>query len=230
MAARVKRTAFSICRKRISAALMGSLLLVVAACSGSGSKTVQPPNATTTPNASSTSTNPGANPATTQSPVSTSPASSSTSPASTRTTGPAGCTTSQLTIAIAGIDGGLGHAGSVVLFANTGNVCTLRGYPGLDATDANGKVVVSAKRTQNGYLGGPTGLPQVVLQTNEVASALFEGLSGPLEGGPPCPAYVTLVITPPNETDSVQIPSIYSLCYLEIHPVVLGSTGGAYAP
>ncbi len=119
----------------------------------------------------------------------------------------------------------------------------LHGYPGLDGVDKiNGfssQVVVQARRTPSGYVGGLgrgdastiVTEPNVVLATGQQASALFEGSTG-VVASQPCPSYSTLVVTPPNETHSVRIASTYNLCYLEIHPVVPGMTGGAvdYGP
>ncbi len=69
------------------------------------------------------------------------------------------------------------------------------------------------------------------LNTGQTASALFEGLTGPLPGDSPCPPYNALVITPPNETHPANsIPSTFSLCYLEIHPIASSITGKANAP
>jgi hypothetical protein len=136
-------------------------------------------------------------------------------------------------ISVMGIQGGAGHGGYLLLFKNTGPTCILHGYPGLDAVDGNGSVVESAARTPNGYLGGINAgatVPTVALKTGQTASALFEGLYGPISGGAPCPPYAALLTTPPNETHSVRLPTSYSLCYLQIHPVVPGTTGGAAAP
>jgi hypothetical protein len=111
----------------------------------------------------------------------------------------------------------------------------IQGYPGLDAVNSSGQVVVHAKRTPDGYLGGPamgalTGTVserQVTLATGQEASALFEGENGPVATLGPCPPYSAILVTPPDESHSVRIPSDYSRCYLEIHPVVPGVTGGA---
>lgn len=108
----------------------------------------------------------------------------------------------------------------------------MKGYPGLDGLDATGKVLVSAARTLRGYLGGlrADSPSSVVLATGAAASALFEGLIGPLSGDPPCPPVTELLVTPPNETRPVRIPVTYGLCDLTVHPVVSGTTGGAYTP
>ncbi|MDQ6613940.1 MAG: DUF4232 domain-containing protein [Actinomycetota bacterium] len=122
-----------------------------------------------------------------------------------------------------GIEAGLGHQSSVVLFHNNGRPCVLRGYPGLDGIDATGRVAVSAQRVP------ATTEPIVQLNTGQTASALFEGHIGPVPAQGPCPAYAALLVTPPGETHSVRVPSNFSLCYLLIHPVVPGLAGDANA-
>ncbi len=103
----------------------------------------------------------------------------------------------------------------------------MHGYPGADGLTAGGTHVVSARRTTNGYLAG-VGLlgpePIVSLATGATASASIEGLLAPTPSQSACPIYTTLLVTPPNETHSVRLPA-KSLCDLEVHPVVPGSTG-----
>jgi len=99
--------------------------------------------------------------------------------------------------------------------------------------DTKATVLVSAQRTPSGYLGGlatGTAVRSVELEPGASASALFEGLTGPLPARPPCPQYAALAVTPPNETHAVRIPSSYSLCYLEVHPITAGTSGGTNAP
>ncbi len=145
---------------------------------------------------------------------------------------PPTCTTGQLTVTVKAVNSGLNHGGSVVVFENKAKTCQLRGYPGLDGVDANGTVVVSARRTPSGYLGGPGDQAgsAVVLGPGEAASALFEGINAPPSGEPPCPRGTALLVTPPDETHSVRVPETSGVCDLLIHPVVAGSTGAAYVP
>lgn len=225
---------------RLTATFIGALVVGVGfgACSRgiTGAASRSNPS-TSTPAASLSSTAPvgtsGTSTTQSQSPAPTTAPPTSPSPTSPVSVGPTTCSTDQLTISMKGISGGAGHGGYAILFKNTGKACTLHGYPGLDAVDASGKVVVSAQRTTNGYLGGLTvgaAEPTVELQTGQTVSTLFEGHIGPISGGPSCPPYVALLITPPNETHSVRLTSDYTLCYLEVHPVVQGATGGANAP
>ena len=162
------------------------------------------------------------------------PPTAATVPLPTATPSPAApsatCSTAQLAVTEQGIPGGAGHSGYILLFKNNGGACNVHGYPGVAGIDPTGAVVVQAQRTQSGYLGGATGEPTVELQAGQSASALFEGLTGPYPNGPPCPPYTAILVTPPNETHSIKIPSNYSLCYPQIHPILPGSTGGTNVP
>jgi hypothetical protein len=143
--------------------------------------------------------------------------------------GPAGrsCSPAQLAVSDHGIDGGLSHDGSVVVFTDRGGPCTMRGYPNLVGT-RNGRVVVRARHTSDGYLGGPGGVQSVRLATGKSASAMYEGLGAEYEGGPPCQRYTRLLVTPPGAAHAMRLPRRnpdYAICYLEIHPVVAGTSG-----
>ncbi len=143
------------------------------------------------------------------------------------------CKQGQLTITTAKPQGGLGHFGLILRFKDRGGRCEMRGYPGVEGLAGNGKAVVEARRTIDGYLGGSRpGSPErrVLLQSGQTASALLEGHLGPISGGAPCRFYVSLRVTAPNDIRSVELLHQYSLCYLEIHPVVFGKTGGALSP
>ncbi|MDQ6613803.1 MAG: DUF4232 domain-containing protein [Actinomycetota bacterium] len=207
-------------RSRLARASIGALAatLSLGACHASGPRAgTGVPSSTATSTAAESST-------TTAPPAQTSGATTSTTNPSTTSSAPSSpgtCDTAHLTITAKGIDARLGHQNSVVLFQNTGRPCLLRGYPGLDGIDANGKVVVSAQRAP------ATTERTVQLNTGQTASAPFEGHIGPVPAQGPCPAYAALLVTPPNETHSVRIPSNFSLCYLLIHPVVRGLTGDA---
>ncbi len=142
-------------------------------------------------------------------------------------TGSSMCTTAQLTITVAAMQSGMSHFGYVLLFKNNGQLCQLDGYPGLDGVSAAG-VTVHAQRTLSGYLGGlgaGVAEPTVTLNTGQTASATFEG-EAPASPTPGLCTFATLVVTPPNETQSVRLtaPSA-QLCQLQIHPVVPGVTG-----
>lgn len=100
------------------------------------------------------------------------------------------------------------------------------GYPGVNGLDARGEAVVDAHRTTEGYLGAASPKP-LTLAPGAEASALLEGNNGATSGGPPCPTYVALAVTPPGETHSVRLQSHYPICYPVVHPLVAGAAGGA---
>ena len=141
------------------------------------------------------------------------------------------CGTSKLRITAALASPGLSHHGYVLRFQNRGTTCTLSGYPGVDGLSAQGKRLVSARRTKRGYLGGlkpGQPIPHVQLAHGKTASALLEYLDGPVPGLF-CPRVSSLNVTPPNAIASVRLsPSGLAserLCHLQIHPVVAGGTG-----
>lgn len=148
-----------------------------------------------------------------------------------RVGGVPGCTTRQLSVSLHGVEGGLSHAGYAIRFRNISRTaCVMAGYPGVDGATGSGHAVVHAKRTPYGYLGGGRQTRVVTLAPGATASALYEGVNGRTEGGPPCPSYSILVVTPPANTKSVRFQGQPTLCYPEIHPIVRGSNGRANTP
>lgn len=139
--------------------------------------------------------------------------------------GPSPCLTNQLSISDRPASAGLGHFGTVLVFTNHGAPCTLTGYPGVDGV-RDGTAVVHAQRTLNGYLGGTTSTTTVTLPAGGSASALLEGFDGP-EPGHECARYTSLLVTPPNDRQSVTLTSRAPICSPQIHPVVAGAAGGA---
>ncbi len=137
------------------------------------------------------------------------------------------CAAKALAISLTRASSGLSHHGYIFEFKNRGGACTISGYPGVDALNAKGHRILSAKRTKSGYLGGVASgpIPKVHLAKGKVASAMLEW--GDL--GPPCPKAHSLKVTPPNGLTSVVFSpkSLKSetLCHVEVHPVVPGTTG-----
>jgi hypothetical protein len=140
---------------------------------------------------------------------------------------PATCQGKELGITLTQASPGLTHHGYVIEFKNRGGACTISGYPGVDALNAKGHRVLSAKRTKSGYLGGVASgpFPKVHLAKGKTASAMMEWI----DLGSPCPQAQSLRITPPNAVKSVVLSpkSLKSetLCRVEVHPVVPGTTG-----
>jgi len=145
------------------------------------------------------------------------------------------CTTSHLTISSGLSQGATGHISTVLLFANSGTTtCNITGYPGLAGLNASGTQVVQAQRTLRGFTGGlaqgATAPPVVDLTPNQTASALVEGTDVPTGNATSCPSYPAFLVTPPNETHSVQLSlaSAFPGCsQIQIHPVVPGTSGSS---
>jgi hypothetical protein len=138
------------------------------------------------------------------------------------------CLFSQLTVTSGSPHAGLGHVGVVLLFKNVGSeTCTLFGYPGVAGLNAQGVQITQAVRTQNGYLGGAgQSVSDVILVPVKTASAIVEGTDVPTGNATTCPTYASLLVTPPNTTQSVKIDvSLPGCSGLQVHPVVPGSTG-----
>lgn len=65
----------------------------------------------------------------------------------------ANCQGKELGVTLTEASPGVTHHGYVIEFKNRGAACTLAGYPRVDALNAAGHRVLSAKRTKSGYLG-----------------------------------------------------------------------------
>ena len=195
-------------------AMLGCLVATVVAACGSGSSSSSSTHAASTATTTSTTT-------VTQSP-SPSPSASATASA-TRA--------ARTRVSLGGGSAGLGHAGEVVLFTNTGSsTCTLVGYPGAALVSATGRHgLLNIARTPQGYLGGlsPSDRvdPVVSLRPGGRASALLEGEDSSPPSGGPCPRYEALLVTPPNQTVTIRLDQAFQICDPQIHPVVSGTSG-----
>jgi hypothetical protein len=139
----------------------------------------------------------------------------------------AACTENHLVITFTAASSATGHEGDLVRFTNLGPNCTLRGYPGVDGLSAKGRVIVHARRTPRGFLGGLRSghsAETVTLATGSTASALLEGLGVGFISGP-CPRYRYVRVTAPGATTSMAFPVPFPVCDPQIHPVVPGRTG-----
>lgn len=142
-------------------------------------------------------------------------------------TGIAKCTVDKLKVTARDGGAGSGHRAVVLLFTNTsGAPCRLYGYPGVAALDSHGAQVAQARRTLSGYLGGTTQPPaNVDIGKGQSASALIESSAANGDGSS-CVAYPAILVTPPDETHSIQLAWPTDGCSdLQIHPVVPGTTG-----
>jgi hypothetical protein len=140
----------------------------------------------------------------------------------------ANCRFEQLRVWQAAGGSGASHYGVLFLFENISDTrCRLRGYPGLDAQNVNGKIVANAKRTLQGYLGGVSGSvpPTVDLAPGGLASALVETLAFDPANTNACLPESNVIVTPPDTAGTVTFGWNESCAGLEIHPVVPGTSG-----
>jgi hypothetical protein len=161
-------------------------------------------------------------------PPPTSPPSTPDTPVTPPPTTPANCTIDHLTVVSQHGSAASGHRSMVLVFTNHGPVCRLFGYPGVAALNSGGAQIEQAVRTTSGYMGGlPAGQNPVsaFLSNGESASAIVEAMAF-TPSGDACTPYAGLLVTPPNETHSVKLTWDNDGCAsLQIHPVVLGTTG-----
>jgi hypothetical protein len=149
------------------------------------------------------------------------------------------CRISQLRIAPGEGGAAAGSIGQTILFTNISqSPCTMTGYPGVAALDAQGNQVVQARRELRGMLGGlqnsGTPLPVVTLLPGDPASAEVEGDDVPIGTETSCPVYPSFLVTPPGETYSATIvvgatgsntPGFQGCGAISVNPVVPGVTG-----
>jgi len=147
-------------------------------------------------------------------------------PTSTATTAQlADCRLSQLNVSISSAGAAGGHSGARLYFRNTsGTTCRMYGYPGVAALNAAGAQLAQARRTLSGYIGGMPdsgGLSTVELAPGQSASAVVEALNANTDGSS-CGTVPALLVTPPNETQSIRLEWSGGCADFEIHPVVPG--------
>jgi hypothetical protein len=133
------------------------------------------------------------------------------------------CGFSQLAVTAVFGGVGLGHESVLLLFKNTSAMtCSLYGYPGVAGLNAQGVQITQAVRTLNGYMGGAgQSAPHVSLVPGDAASAVVEGTDVPVGNETSCPTYSSLLVTPPDATQSVAIHiSLPGCSGLQVHPVV----------
>ena len=85
-----------------------------------------------------------------------------------------------------------------------------------------GVQIAQAVRTLNGYMGGAgQSAPHVTLEPGVTASAVVEGTDVPVGSETSCPTYSSLLVTPPDATQSVRFRiSLPGCSGLQVHPVV----------
>lgn len=217
---------------RSAVSTVGTVLVAFAltACGSSGSAGASLPSDSMT---STTSTSPtdttSASPTT-----SLSPPASPTSTSATGTTRPVppitamhACRPEDLGVAAGRSLATSGHVGVTILFRNVSRTgCTLEGYPGVAGLDAQGHQAVQATRSTNGYLGGTYGVRNIMVAPGASASAMVEGTDVPSGMATSCATYPALLVTAPGHTDShVVHVSVPGCSGLQVHPVVVGTSG-----
>ena len=129
-----------------------------------------------------------------------------------------------LSVALGGDEGGAGHRRVVLTLTNTsGAACRLTGYPGVAALDAGGRQLAQARRTERGYMSGPTPVRTVEIAAGGSAQAVVEGL-GAKPDGSGCTDVAGLLVTAPDDTESTRLDWHTDTCPdLEVHPVTTGN-------
>jgi hypothetical protein len=121
--------------------------------------------------------------------------------------------------------GATGHGNVVLIFRNISqSTCSLRGYPGLDAIGPHGGVLAHARRSLRGFTGGAHAINTIVLHSFQRASADVEWMNFRSNGGS-CRFSKSIATTPPSTTKTFHRPVSVSVCNLQVHPVVRGTSG-----
>ncbi|MTE17272.1 DUF4232 domain-containing protein [Nocardia sp. CT2-14] len=152
-------------------------------------------------------------------PVSGSPAATTTSPIDTQI---AECANGQIAVTVSPIASIRTHGGVQLEFTSVGGVsCRMIGYPGVDLLTMYGRPV-HASRTVRGFMGGqpdtfPDPLP-VIVKPGHPAHAILEG-SSLQDDGRPCQSAKSILVTPPDLTETHTLEATTYLCDIQIHPV-----------
>lgn len=142
---------------------------------------------------------------------------------------PPSCGNQSLAVTATATQGATGHGNLVLRFRNrTTHSCTLYGYPGLDALSRSGHVLAHARRTLRGFTGGSThGLQNIVVRPGRYASADVEWMNFRAGTGGTCAFSHSIAATPANTTHTVRLARSVSVCNLQVHPTVAGTTGNS---
>ena len=128
------------------------------------------------------------------------------------------CAGGQVVVSGKALGAAMMHRGVQLTFALAPGAapCTLQGYPGVD-TGAGGPVVHAA-RTPTGYMGGSGASALVTVRSDSPAHAIVEATAMGAGGGE-CTMYSTLLVTPPNTTDTQTVAVGINGCELQVHPI-----------
>jgi hypothetical protein len=148
-----------------------------------------------------------------------SPTTSTTTSSTTIPSSSVPCRNGQLVVTIQASYVGAGSAAEELGFLNVSNSsCTLNGYPGVAALDAQGRQIVQARRSD--AIGGPP--TNVNLNPGQLAEALIQGSDGSIGT---CGSFTrSFLVTPPNLTQSVRVSAkntsaAIAACVIWIYPV-----------
>jgi hypothetical protein len=136
------------------------------------------------------------------------------------------CGNSALAITHTPADAATGHSAFVLLFRNvTHRSCTLHGYPGLDALSRSERVLAHATRRLHGFAGGAPAVRTITVRPGRFASATVEWLNFNARTAGVCRFAKSVAVTPANTTRTVHLRVPVSVCGLEIHPTIAGTSG-----
>lgn len=203
------------CHSRRRRCTLGALLgagVVLAACSSGGSSS------------STTSSSPATTRATTT---------TTTSAASTTTTtaGLARCATTALIGSVAGSGGAAGTIETTIGLKSTATgSCSLGGFPGLQLLDASGtNLPTNVVRTGN-YSFTAMAPTTVTLVPGQTAYFNIGYSDVPVGTETSCPTSTSLLVTPPNATDSLRMTAMLAPCgggTMVVSPVFVPTTSNS---
>jgi hypothetical protein len=114
----------------------------------------------------------------------------------------------------------------VLLFKNVGGAsCTLTGYPSVDALNGTGQVLAHAQQTLSGFMGGAASVGTVSLAPGGSASSTVEWLNFNPQTSGDCTFSAAVAAAPPGISTRAHLSVSVSICDLQVHPVVSGTSG-----
>ena len=217
---------------RLGGGIVGALVLVAACSSGeTGHGSTASTSSSTAASSSSSSavstapSSPGSSSA--LSSVASSSASSSAPSSSPPGAIPA-CGDTAFAVSNTPTDSATGHSTFVILFRNKlAHSCTVFGYPGLDAVSASGATLAHATRTLTGFAGGATSIRTITVAPGGTASARVEWTNFNTTTGGDCAVSDHVLVTPANTADTVSLAVSVTVCNLQVHPTVPGTSGNS---
>jgi Protein of unknown function (DUF4232) len=136
------------------------------------------------------------------------------------------CGDTAFTVTTADQQAATGHETFNLEFKNRlPQACTVFGYPGLDAVTASGHLLAHAKRTMTGFTGGAHTMQTLTVAPGQTVSARVEWMSFDPVTTQQCTMSDKIEVTPANTKSTVELPAQVSICELQVHPTVAGSTG-----